>query len=419
MKLYKDMESFFSIRGTKYKGVFFILGLNIQNENFLVGIKRENDIVQIGSFTEGLKQNEKQSLIQAIMSNQKKMKENTVFVKPGICIELSFQSINNDQLINPYFKSFQLELTWEQCTWDRLVLDNAFVQYEVKITHPDKIIWEKPFISKERFVAYLIQISPFILPFLEKRILTTIRYPHGIPGESFYQKNCPDYAPSFIRTKEKDGINYIVCNDLSTLLWLGNQLAIEYHVPFQTIETDRPLEIVFDLDPPNSSSFSQAIKAAKEMKKIFDNFDIISYPKLSGSKGLQIHIPINRGSLSYDDTRIFTSFIANYLVEKFPNDFTIERMKKNRGGRLYIDYIQHAEGKTIICPYSTRGKEQATVAAPLYWEEVNEKLKVEKYNVPFVLDRLSNKNCPMSDFFAQENTSLLNIISTLKKKITG
>lgn len=410
------LKRLFPINEAKYKGFFFILGLNTKIEHFIVGIKREDAIIQIGSFTEGLKQSEKKSLSQAILRNQKKIEDKTIFVNPGICIELSFQSIENDQLIHPYFNSFQLELRWEQCTWDRLILDNTPVRSEVKITHPDKRIWEKPYINKEKFVAYLIQISPFILPFLKRRTLTTIRYPHGIPGESFYQKNCPDYAPSFIRTKEKDGINYIVCNDLSTLLWLGNQLAIEYHVPFQRIETDKPLEIVFDLDPPNRSSFSLAIKAAKEMKKIFDNFDIISYPKLSGSKGLQIHIPIFRNSLTYEETRIFTSFIANYLVEKFPDDFTIERMKKNRGSRLYIDFIQHAEGKTIICPYSTRGKEQATVAAPLYWEEINENLHIETYNIPFILDRLSKGDCPMSNFFEQENDSLINIISSLKKK---
>lgn len=300
---------------------------------------------------------------------------------------------------------------------DRLVFDHPQVFNEVKITSSDKTIWEAPYINKEKYIAYLIQVAPFILPFLENRTLTIVRYPHGIPGESFYQKNCPNYAPSFIKTKEVDDIQYIVCNDLSTLIWLGNQLAIEFHIPFQTIETNRPVEIVFDLDPPNKACFPLALKAAKEIKTIFDSFDIISYPKLSGNKGLQIHIPIKGGSLSYDETRLFTSFVAGYLVEKFPHDFTIERLKKNRGGKLYIDYIQHAEGKTIICPYSTRGNEKATVAAPLFWEELNEKLRVEKYNIPFVLDRLLNEDCPMNDFFEQANHSLVNIISSLKEKM--
>lgn len=105
---------------------------------------------------------------------------------------------------------------------------------------------------------------------------------------------------------------------------------------------------------------------------------------------------------------------AKYLIDKFPNDFTIERFKNKRRGKLYIDYLQHAERKTIISPYSTRGQENATVAAPLYWEEVNENLRIEKFNIPFVLDRLSKVKCPMDDFFIQENPNLLEIVSTLK-----
>jgi bifunctional non-homologous end joining protein LigD len=399
-----------------YKGFFFILGFNTQNEHFLVGIKKDNSINKIGAFYKGLKENEKRTLTQAILQNQGKIENETVLVEPGICVELSFQTIENEQLINPEFKSFQLELNWEHCTWDRLVLDNTTIHNEVKLTHPDKRLWEDPYVSKENYIAYLIQVAPFILPFLEKRTLTVIRYPHGIQGESFYQKNCPDYAPSFINTVKLEDINYILCNDLSTLIWLGNQLAIEFHIPFQTIGNDKPLEIVLDLDPPNKASFPLAIKAAREIKKILDSFEIISYPKLSGNKGIQIHIPTKGTSLSYDETRVFTSFIAEYLVEKFPKDFTIERLKKNRGNRLYIDYIQHAEGKTIICPYSTRGNEKATVAAPLYWEEINDNLKIEKYNISYVLKRLLKGECPIRDFFTQQNPTLLNIIASLKEK---
>ncbi|MBP3040803.1 non-homologous end-joining DNA ligase [Bacillaceae bacterium Marseille-Q3522] len=286
----------------------------------------------------------------------------------------------------------------------------------VNITHPEKMIWKNHDIRKEDFLTFLVNISSYLLPFLKNRILTVIRYPHGIPGESFYQKNCPDYAPDFIQTVEDNGIHYIVCNDLQTLLWLGNQLAIEYHVPFQTFSASGPSEIVFDLDPPDRNGFPLAIKAAQEMKQLFDSFEIISYPKLSGNKGLQIHIPISNPSLTYEDTRIFTQFIATYLVEKFPDAFTIERLKKNRGKKLYVDYVQHAEGKTIICPYSSRGNEIATVAAPLFWEEVKENLKVENFHIPYVLDRLSKKPCPMQDFFLQKNNNLEPIIAFLKKK---
>ncbi|MEH6943128.1 DNA ligase D [Bacillus sp. JJ722] len=383
----------------------------------MIGIKRFNKVVELGMFSQGLKEQEKNMLIQTILSNQKRSVDGMVHIDPGICIELSFQTMENDQLCDTIFMSFQFDIEWEQCTLERLVLNYTSVEIEVKYTNLDKVIWENPLILKEGVISYLSLVSPFMLPFLKQRILTTIRYPNGVSGESFFQKNCPDYAPSFIQRKEKEGNHFVVCNDLSTLLWLGNQLAIEFHIPFQTINADQPLEIVFDLDPPSRDRFHLAIKAAIEMRKIFDSFNIVSYPKLSGSKGIQIHIPIANCAFTYTETRLFTSFIAHYLVEQFPADFTIERLKKNRGGKLYIDFIQHAEGKTIICPYSARGKEDATVATPLLWDEVNENLKMEQFTIPFVLNRLSNMNCPMSDFFEHENPSLVEIISKLKENV--
>lgn len=409
-----EQTSFFQ-KNKHYIGNFFILGLNTISEEFIVGIVRKNEIVQLGSFSKGLSRNEKEILKKTILDNQNQVKGKTILIEPGICVELVFQSIKNDQLVNPTFQTFQFERKWNECTWDSLIIHNSPITDEIKFTNPDKILWKKTNLSKESFISYLAQISSFMLPFLENRLLTTIRFPNGVDGESFFQKNCPDYAPSFIKTIKIEDIKYIICNDLSTLLWLGNQSAIEFHVPFEKINCNDPLEIVFDLDPPNKDAFPLAIKAAIELRQIFESFKIKSYPKVSGSKGLQIHIPLNNISLSYDDTRIFTSFIANYLIEKYPDDFTIERFKKNRGNRLYIDYVQHAKGKTIVCPYSARGKELPTVAAPLYWDEVNHNLKIETYDIPYMVKRVEERLFPMVDYFEHSNLTLLDIISTLKE----
>ncbi len=147
---------------------------------------------------------------------------------------------------------------------------------------------------------------------------------------------------------------------------------------------------MFDLDPPDPTGFPLAIQAALEMNSIFESLDIVSYPKLSGSKGLQIHIPLGSSDLSYTETRAFTSFIAEYLIGKFPNNFTIERLKKDRGQKLYIDYLQHGKGKTIIAPYSARGKSGATVAAPLDWNEINDTLDVRNFTIPAVKKTAGN-----------------------------
>jgi bifunctional non-homologous end joining protein LigD len=238
-----------------------------------------------------------------------------------------------------------------------------------------------------------------MLPFLTDRLLTVIRYPHGTFGEAFYQKNCPDYAPEFVQTNKADGIDYILCNNLKTLIWLGNQLAIEFHVPFQTITSTGPSEIVFDLDPPSKDAFQLAIKAALLIKEVLDQLNLIGFIKTSGNKGLQIYLPLPDNEYSYDDTRLFTSFIAEYLISKDPDSFTIERMKKNRGNRLYVDYVQHSEGKTIVAPYSMRGNEHGGVATPLYWEEVDEKLELVSFNMENTLKRIRRHADPFINYF--------------------
>src|SRR5690606_16996388 len=228
-------------------------------------------------------------------------------------------------------------------------------------------LWKDKSITKLAYIHYLLEVSPYMLPFLQDRSLTVIRYPHGMFGESFYQKNCPDYAPDFIQPSMSEGIDYIVCNDIKTLTWLGNQISFEFHIPFQSIFSKGPSEIVFDLDPPSRDAFPLAKKCALILKEVFDGLKLISYVKTSGNKGLQIYLPLPENKFSYEDTRQFTEFIANYLTNLEPDLFTTGRLKKNRGHRLYVDYVQHAQGKPMVAPYPVRGNDGAYVATPLYW----------------------------------------------------
>jgi DNA ligase D len=270
---------------------------------------------------------------------------------------------------------------------------------KVTITSPSKPLWPQRNLFKIDFLKYLIGVAPHMLPFLEERTLTVIRYPHGAGSESFYQKNTPEYAPEFVKTHLSDGINYTICSSLPTLIWLGNQLAFEFHIPFQTLQSHGPSEIVFDLDPPSRDYFHLAIEAALIIKEILDRLKLISYIKTSGNKGLQLYIPLPDNTYSYEETRRFTQFIAQYLVTKEPNWFTIERMKAKRGSKLYVDYIQHAEGKTIIAPYSVRGNDEALVATPLHWKEVISTLRPEQYPLDAIIPRIEESGCPFSSFF--------------------
>lgn len=256
---------------------------------------------------------------------------------------------------------------------------------EVGITNPDKLLW--PSTTKAEYLTYLSKIAPLILQGLHNKPLTVIRFPDGIDGEAFYQRNCPDYAPDYITSVQYEDHNQIVCSDLQTLLWLGNQAAIEFHVPFSTYESEKPSEIVFDLDPPSKDDFYLAIKAAQQIKTILDQLHLIGFIKLSGNKGIQIHIPLPYNTFSYHQTKQFTHFIANYLTEVDQDSFTTERLKEKRQGRLYIDYVQHAAGKTIIAPYSARGNKEGLIAAPIEWQELTNTLTPRDYTMKNVRKR--------------------------------
>ncbi|MCM3767882.1 DNA ligase D [Neobacillus niacini] len=377
----------------------FVTAFDKTNGYFYIGVYKNNDIQDIGQVLFGFKPEEKQALGQIIKQNRVSENKQMVYVHPAICLEIKYLELFDNQLREPHFDRFRLDMEPVDCTYERFLFGQKNLPGDLEITHPDKPLWDKHGIQKTDYILYLREVSPYMLPFLKNRLLTVIRFPHGMFGEAFYQKNCPDYAPDFVQTYQADEINYIICNNLKTLVWLGNQLAIEFHVPFQTIHSRGPSEIVFDLDPPSKDDFHLAIKAALYIKEVLDQLNLIGFIKTSGNKGLQIYLPLPEDEFTYDDTRLFTSFIAEYLISKDPDSFTIERMKKNRGNRLYVDYVQHGEGKTIVSPYSMRGNEHAGVATPLYWEEVGKGLEPKDFTMQHALLRIKKQGDPFKNYF--------------------
>lgn len=399
-------KSWLKIKNYKY-ALFFIIGYDKKNGYFKAGVFKGENVIDTGVFSHGLEGSDRDSLIRILKENKESEDSQWITISPAICVELQFLELYKNQLREPSFSAFRFDLSPHECTWEQLKLKAVSFHEEVQITHPDKPLWENPLRTKTDYLAYLVEVSDYMLPFLKNKSLTVIRYPHGTSDEAFYQKNCPDYAPEFVETAKQDGIDYILCNDISTLIWLGNQLSLEFHIPFQTYDSSCPNEIVFDLDPPSRADFHMAVSAALEMRKLFDSFGLASFPKLSGGKGIQIHIPITNNRFSYDQTKKFTSFIAAYLVNAYPEMYTIERLKKNRGNRLYVDYIQHAEGKTIIAPYSVRGNpEDAYAAAPLFWDEVVQDLKVNQFTMDYVAERIK-KGCPFQDYFSSPQDEVI------------
>jgi len=382
---------------------------NPSNGYFAVNVLNNDTLIRIGTCKHGLPK-ESSETVKKLFKEQGKLVAGSYHLPPAITSMINTLDLYDSELREPSFKSINPSTSYTECTLDKLQLDIA--QLPIEVSNTDKYLWPNKFTKKDLLV-YIREISPWMLPFLKQRALTVIRCPDGIGKESFFQKALPDYAPDFLSSDTADDL--IVCNQLESLVWLANHGSIEYHVPFQRIGHVTPLEIVFDLDPPDKNHFALAVKAAKLLKQILDDLDLVSFVKTSGNKGIQVYIPIKEGSMTYDETSIFTEAVAKTLERAYPNDFTTERLKKNRKGRLYIDYVQHGQDKTLISPYSSRMTEEGTVSTPLYWREVNEDLTPAVFTIDHVIERVQELGCPFAGYFETGSKQRLNKVLKMVK----
>jgi len=289
----------------------------------------------------------------------------------------------------------------------------------LRITNPEKPLWPDIGISKMDYIRYLVDMSPYILPYIQNRLLTTIRFPDGINGKSFYQKNMPEHAPDWLTTYHWRDTEYIVAHDLPTLVWLGNQACLELHVTFNTIQQESyPTELVFDLDPTDLTNYSHVLEISLNIKEVIDSLGLYSQPKTSGASGLQIYIPIEP-KYTYEETHLLNKFIAQYVAEKYPEQVTLERLVKNRGQKLYFDYIQHGEGRTLPAPYSVRAREAGSVSAPVSWEEVQQGFLPTDFTMLNMRQRVEEKGDLFASITTEKNAqSLDEYLQFLQGKVT-
>ncbi|MEI7026482.1 non-homologous end-joining DNA ligase [Paenibacillus sp. y28] len=263
--------------------------------------------------------------------------------------------------------------------------------HEITITNPDKPLWPKQGITKAMYLEKLALLAPYLLPYCRNRHLTTIRYPHGEGDKSFYQKNCPEPAPAFVRTAQLDGINYVVLDSLPTLLWLGNLACLEFHPSLHYIGETLPAEWLIDIDPSVDPE-PRIMEAAQLVGEVLDSLGIQSIAKTSGATGVQIWVPLDKTQgYTFEQLRRIGQLICRYLTAKHPHIFTLERMTKNRGSLIYLDYMQHWYGKTLAAPYTPRAKPFATVSTPLEWAEVALRPDLREFNLLTVTERLLHK----------------------------
>ena len=241
--------------------------------------------------------------------------------------------------------------------------------HTLTITNPSKPLWPEMGITKLMYLEQLIKLSPYLIRHCHDRHLTTIRWPHGIHDPFFYQKNCPEPKPEFVRTRSDGSIRHVVLDSLPTLIWLGNLACLEFHASFDlAADPLHPSEWVIDLDPTLEEE-PRIMEASALVGEQLRALGIESMPKTSGATGVQIIVPL-QDRPSFDELRGIGQFVGEFMTQRHPKLFTVERLKKNRGDRIYFDYLQHYRGKTIAAPYTPRARPRATVSTPLLWDEV-------------------------------------------------
>jgi bifunctional non-homologous end joining protein LigD len=249
---------------------------------------------------------------------------------------------------------------------------------ELKLTNLDKVLYPAAGFTKGEVVDYYAKVAPAIIPHLRGRAVTLRRFPEGVDDldAAFFEKRCPKHRPKWVKTARVEAgphagkIDFCVCDSLPTLIWMAQLAAIELHPSLSLSRAPkRPTVLAFDLDPGPPADIVECCQVGLRLRDLFGHFDVECFPKTSGSKGLQIYVPLNR-EIYYDQTKPFAKAIAQ-LLEKQTPDKVVSKMKKvERKGKVFVDWSQNHQRKTTIAVYSLRARERPTASTPLTWEEV-------------------------------------------------
>ena len=265
-----------------------------------------------------------------------------------------------------------------------ITLTDSTIEIEgqhLKLSNLEKVLYPSVGFTKKDVIDYYIRIAPALLPHLAGRALTRKRYPDGVDGEPFFEKNAPMHKPEWVKTApiwsrgNRRTVHYVLANDLATLVWLANLAALELH-PSLALATDIecPTEMVFDLDPGPPANIVQCCQVGLWLRDIFEHLGLKSFPKTSGSKGLQIYVPLNTPT-TFEKTKLFSHALAQLMEHDHPDLVLSDMSKKARVGKIFVDWSQNDEHKTTIAVYSLRARERPTVSTPVTWEEVERTFK--------------------------------------------
>ena len=270
----------------------------------------------------------------------------------------------------------------------------------IKISNPDKIIYNKPKITKMDVVKYYQKLSKRMMPYLENRLISVVRCPDGINGEQFFKKHLEDDRIGISKVKLKNKTSkkedYYYINDITGLINETQMNSIEFHIWGSQAKTiEKPDIIVFDLDPDEKLSLKKLIDGVRDLKSLLDELDLKSYLKTSGGKGYHIVVPIN--NVNWKETRKIAKDIATLMETKWPDKYTSNIRKDKRKGKIFIDWVRNTRGATSIAPYSLRARKNATVSMPIAWKDLD-KIKPNEITMKKAIERLKLSD-PWKDFF--------------------
>jgi bifunctional non-homologous end joining protein LigD len=355
------------------------------------------------------------------------------WVEPALVCNVKYSEITADGILrHPVFMGLRIDKSASEATTidkppvkqknqaesktnsgnDTVTIDGK----TLTITNQQKLYWPDEKITKGDVIRYYENIHRYIMPHLKDRPQSLRRTPNGIKDEGFFQKDAGKAIPAWIKTVKlraesaNRDIDYIICNDLATLLYLNNLGCIELN-PWnsRTGKLDYPDYMIIDLDPSEKNSFSQIVDTALVVREILDKAGAPSYCKTSGASGLHVYVPLH-ARYTYDEIRAFAEIVVRLTEQQLPKTTTVERALNKRNGRIYLDYLQNKRGQTLASVYSLRPKPGATVSTPLQWKEVKPGLTPAQFNIFNVMERLEKQG----DLFAGVLREQINLSKCIK-----
>src|SRR5436190_5169341 len=249
---------------------------------------------------------------------------------------------------------------------------------QLELSNLDKVLYPAAGFTKGEVIDYYTRVAPVLLPHVENRPLTRIRYPNGVDGNSFFEKNAPAGVPPWVRvetlpapgsTKDRETLDYVVADDLPTLVYLANLAALELHVPQWKVGSLGPDRLVVDLDPGPPAGLTECARVAVLLRERLAADDLVAYPKTSGKKGMQLMCAL-AAEQPAEEVSAFAKVVAEELAGRYPRLVTAKMTKNLRSGKVFIDWSQNSAAKTTVAPYSLRAEATPTASAPLTWDEV-------------------------------------------------